>query len=190
MGRTILHLLRFNRQFATGVALLAVVAIFACLSFFSPYPPNDSFVVPPDLPPSWDYPMGTTSRGQDLFWLLSFAIRNTLLFGIVVAVLSRILALVIGLFLGGVWLFRNWQRVSQRGRGPKLNVLETRSLGGRHTLHVIGYEQERFLIAASPGGVNLVSHLPVAGEAELPATTKTSPTPSFAQALTQVLKGK
>ena len=23
-----------------------------CLSFFSPYPPNDSFVVPPDVPPS------------------------------------------------------------------------------------------------------------------------------------------
>jgi peptide/nickel transport system permease protein len=100
MGRTILHLLRFNRQFATGVALLVVVAGFSCLSFFSPYPPNDSFVVPPDVPPSWDYPMGTTSRGQDLFWLLSFAIRNTLLFGIVVAVLSRILALAIGLAAG------------------------------------------------------------------------------------------
>ena len=94
------RLLRFNRQFAAGIVLLAVVASLACLSFFSPYPPNDSFVVPPDLPPSWAYPMGTTSRGQDLFWLLSFAIRNTLLFGIVVAVLSRILALVIGLVAG------------------------------------------------------------------------------------------
>jgi len=100
MGRTILHLLRHNRQFATGVALLAMVAGFSCLSFFSPYPPNDSFVVPPDVPPSWDFPMGTTSRGQDLFWLLSFAIRNTLLFGLVVAVLSRILALLIGLVAG------------------------------------------------------------------------------------------
>ena len=100
------------------------------------------------------------------------------------------LALVIGLFLGGVWLFRNWQRVTQHGRGPKLNVLETRSLGGRHTLHVIGYEQERFLIAASPGGVNLVSHLPVAVETEACAAEKTSAAPSFAQALTQVLKGK
>ena len=51
---------------------------FACLSFFSPYPPNDSFVVPPDVPPSAEYWFGTTSRGQDLFWLLTFAIRNTL----------------------------------------------------------------------------------------------------------------
>src|SRR5947209_17050426 len=100
MWRTVRDLLQFNRQFATGVVLLAVVAIFACLSFFSPYPPNDSFVVPPDVPPSWGYWMGTTSRGQDLFWLLTFSIRNTLLFGIVVAVLSRILALVIGLVAG------------------------------------------------------------------------------------------
>ena len=64
-------LLRYNRQFASGVVLLAVVAGFSCLSFFSPYPPNDSFVVPPDLPPSWAHPFGTTSRGQDLFWLLT-----------------------------------------------------------------------------------------------------------------------
>src|SRR5580658_4760025 len=50
------------------------------------------------------------------------------------------LALVIGLFLGGVWLFKNWQRLAvQRGRAPKLNILETRSLGGRHAIFVVGY---------------------------------------------------
>ena len=105
MGRTVLRSPALQPPVRVGVVLLAVVAVFACLSFFSPYPPNDSFVVPPDLPPSWDYPIGTTSRGQDVFWLLTFAIRNTLLFGIVVAVLSRILALVIGLVAGysGGW---------------------------------------------------------------------------------------
>jgi len=100
MGRIFIDLLRFNRQFAVGLVLVAIVLGFALLSFFSPYPPNDSFVVPPDVPPSWAYPMGTTSRGQDLFWLLTFSIRNTLLFGITVAVLSRLLALVIGLVAG------------------------------------------------------------------------------------------
>jgi peptide/nickel transport system permease protein len=98
--RTMVDLLRFNRQFAAGVVLLAMVAAFALLSFFSPYPPNDSFVVPPDGPPSAEYWMGTTSRGQDLFWLLSFSIRNSLVFGITVAVLSRLLALLIGLVAG------------------------------------------------------------------------------------------
>jgi peptide/nickel transport system permease protein len=100
MGRVFIDLLRFNRQFAAGVVLLSAVALFALLSFFSPYPPNDSFVVPPDLPPSWSNLMGTTSRGQDLFWLLTFALRNTLVFGIVVAAISRLLALVIGLVAG------------------------------------------------------------------------------------------
>ena len=100
MGRTLIDLLRFNRQFAVGLVLVAIVLAFALLSFFSPYPPNDSFVVPPDVPPSWAYPMGTTSRGQDLFWLLTFSIRNTLLFGLTVALISRLLALVIGLVAG------------------------------------------------------------------------------------------
>src|SRR5438477_11881727 len=100
MARILLDLLRFNRQFAAGVILLGLVVVFAALSFFSPYPPNDSFVVPPDVPPSAEYWWGTTSRGQDLFWLLTFAIRNTLVFGIVVAVLSRLLALLIGLVAG------------------------------------------------------------------------------------------
>ena len=98
------------------------------------------------------------------------------------------LALVIGIFLGGVWLVKNWQRLAhQRGRAPKMSVLETRSLGGRHSLHVIGYEQERFLISASPGGVNLLSHLPPAVEA---GSSEKLPAPSFAQSLAQVLKGK
>jgi flagellar biogenesis protein FliO len=101
------------------------------------------------------------------------------------------LALVIGVFLGGAWLFKNWQRLAtQRGRAPKLNILETRSLGGRHSVSVIGYEQERFLIATSPNGVSLLSHLPNAVEDEAAAPEKNPPPPSFAQALAQVLKGK
>jgi flagellar biogenesis protein FliO len=99
--------------------------------------------------------------------------------------------LVIGLFLGAVWLFKNWQRVGGvRGRMPKLNVLETRSLGGRHAIYVVGYERERFLISSSPGGVNLLSHLPTAAESEADDLAKNSAPPSFAQALTQVLKSK
>lgn len=102
------------------------------------------------------------------------------------------LALVLGIFFGGVWLFRNWQRLTiQRGRAPKLNVIETRPLGGKHALYVIGYEQERFLLSASPTGVSLLTHLPAAEKdsAETTDTTTQAP-PSFAQALTKVLKGK
>jgi peptide/nickel transport system permease protein len=100
MSRVLRDLLRYNREFAIGIVLLAFVLLISAASFVSPYPPNDSFVVPPDLPPSWPYILGTTSRGQDVFWLLTFAIRNTLLFGFTVALLSRILSLVIGLVAG------------------------------------------------------------------------------------------
>jgi flagellar biogenesis protein FliO len=99
------------------------------------------------------------------------------------------LALVLGIFLGGVWLFRNWQRLTlHRGRAPKLNVIEARSLGGRHALYVVGYEQERFLVAASPTGINLLTHLQPAEPGENP---EAAPAPaSFAQALAQKLRGK
>jgi flagellar biogenesis protein FliO len=99
------------------------------------------------------------------------------------------LALVIGIFLGGVWLFKNWQRMAvQRGHAPKLNILETRSLGGRHAIYVIGYDQERFLVASSPGGVNLLSHLPAAAGGD--TTTPAGTPPTFTQALSQALKSK
>ena len=100
------------------------------------------------------------------------------------------LALVLGIFLAGVWLFRNWQRLAvRRGRAPKLNVLEIRSLGGRQSIYVVGYEQERFLLASSPAGVNFLTHLPSAGNEETSAS-EAKPQMPFSQALAQVLKGK
>ena len=105
MLRVVRDLLRYNGEFALGALLTAIVVAIAALSAFSPYNPLDTYVVPPDLPPSWAYPMGTTSRGQDTFWILTFAMRNTLLFGFAVAVLSRILSLLVGLlsgYLGGI----------------------------------------------------------------------------------------
>jgi peptide/nickel transport system permease protein len=100
MHRTLWDLLRTNKAFATGVTLIALVTAMALLSFASPYPPNDAYVVAPDVPPCWAFPLGTNSRGQDVFWQLTVAIRNTLAFGITVAVISRILSLTIGMIAG------------------------------------------------------------------------------------------
>ena len=100
------------------------------------------------------------------------------------------LALVLGIFLAGVWLFRNWQRLAVKGgRTPKLNVLEIRSLGGRQSIYVVGYEQERFLLASSPAGVNFLTHLPSAGNEET-GVPEAKPQMPFSRALAQVLKGK
>lgn len=71
------------------------------------------------------------------------------------------LLLVFAILFGGVWLMKNWQRLALRkGRAPKLRLLEAQSLGGRQGVYVLAYEQQRFLVAASPNGVSLLSHLP------------------------------
>ena len=88
-----------------------------------------------------------------------------------------------GLFFAGVWFYKNWQRVLWRTKGaPNLNVIEVRSLGGRHALYLVGYHQQRLLLAASPGGVQFITHLPDA-EAAPPSTAS----PSFARTLDDVV---
>src|SRR5688572_18630899 len=101
-------LLRYNLEFAIGMVLTGLVAAFACLSFFAPVDPTMIYLVIPDQPPSWQYWFGTNSRGQDMFWQLSFAFRNTLSFGITVALISRVISIAVGLaagYLGG-WVDR------------------------------------------------------------------------------------
>ena len=99
------------------------------------------------------------------------------------------LVVVIALFLASVWLFKNWQRLTLRnGTAPKLNVLEVRSLGQRQAIYVIGYEQQRMLLASSSAGVTLLSHLP--SSEEEPSIKTQTPKMSFAEAFQQVLARK
>ena len=100
------------------------------------------------------------------------------------------LAIVLAVFFAGVWLFRNGQRIAWRKTGaPKLAILETRALGNRFALYVVGYERQRLLIGSSPAGLNLLSELPPAAEAngEIAAPAES---PSFMLCLQQVLKRK
>ena len=97
------------------------------------------------------------------------------------------LALVIAIFLAAAWVFRNWHRLTaKKGCAPKLNVLEVKSLGHRHALYVVGYEQQRFLISSAPSGVSLLTHLPV-GDADAPAA---APLASFPETLLHALGRK
>jgi peptide/nickel transport system permease protein len=101
-------LIRYNVEFAIGVILVTIVVVFAGLSYFSPVDPTLIYMSAPDQPPSAQYWFGTNSRGQDLFWQLSAAFRNSLIFGITVAVLSRIISIAVGLASGyiGGWVDR------------------------------------------------------------------------------------
>ena len=101
-------LIRYNIEFTIGLVLVGVVVLFACLSFFSPVDPSLIYTTIPDQPPSAQFWFGTNSRGQDMFWQLSAAFRNSLTFGLTVAVLSRVISIAVGLtagYLGG-WVDR------------------------------------------------------------------------------------
>jgi peptide/nickel transport system permease protein len=106
MLRVLRDLLRYDGRFRLAVIFLSAVLIMTLLSFVSPYNPNRSFVVVMDAPPSAEFIFGTTSRGQDLFWWLTFAVRNSLFLGVVTAMISRVIAVLVGLTAGyqGGWL--------------------------------------------------------------------------------------
>lgn len=99
------------------------------------------------------------------------------------------LILVLGLFLGGVWGFRNWQRLAIRRHGaPRLRVLEARSLGHRHMLYLVGCEGQRLLLSASPTGVNLISELPgEVAESSTDNAAAVSVEPPFGRALRRAM---
>ena len=93
------------------------------------------------------------------------------------------LALVLAVFFGGVWFVKNWQRFGRfKGRTARLNILETRVLGNRHTLYVVGYDQQRMLVGTSPAGVVFISHL---SDEEAAGT---APSSDFAAALDHVVR--
>ena len=44
--------------------------------------------------------MGTNSKGQDVFWLMTFAVRNSLALAVFAAAISRVIAVTVGLAAG------------------------------------------------------------------------------------------
>ena len=89
-----------DRRFSLGAAVLFVLAGLALLSFFSPYDPTEWRVVPRDIPPSWEHLLGTNSMGQDVFWRITFAARNSLAMAVSASVISRAIAVTVGLVAG------------------------------------------------------------------------------------------
>lgn len=102
MFKILRDLLRYNHEFLFGTILILIILGLIAASFFSPYDENAIYLVMPDMPPSAEFWFGTTSRGQEVFWQIAASLRNTLLFGIIVAVISRLIALVVGLVSGYV----------------------------------------------------------------------------------------
>jgi peptide/nickel transport system permease protein len=93
-------LFRFSATFRWGALFLLIVLVLVGLSFVSPYDPFDRRVVPNNRPPSARFLLGTTSLGQDVFWLTTFAVRNSLIIAGLAVLIGRTIAVLIGTFAG------------------------------------------------------------------------------------------
>jgi flagellar biogenesis protein FliO len=103
------------------------------------------------------------------------------------------LVLVLSLFLGGVWAFKNWQRLAVQKGPAKLRIMEVRPLGNRQALYLVRCDQQRLLLAASPAGIHLLTHLPesVGPDTEEPERTEGQAAPvTFLQTLHRALLTK
>ncbi|MGI6149560.1 MAG: ABC transporter permease [Limnochordia bacterium] len=80
--------------------LLLLLAVSFVLPIFAPFDPVRWNVVPRNMPPGRGYLLGTTSLGQDVFWLLTVSIRNSLVIGFTVALFASVIGLVMGLVAG------------------------------------------------------------------------------------------
>jgi peptide/nickel transport system permease protein len=87
-------------RFTFAFFVLVNILILAILSFFSPYDPTLWHVVPRDLKPSTDHILGTDSNGQDVFWQATFAVRNSLIMSLLSALVSRVIAILVGMVAG------------------------------------------------------------------------------------------
>lgn len=97
--RILKDLFRDYRFFFSFIVLM-IVLIMAFLSLFSPYDPTLWNVVPRDLKPSAEYWLGTDSNGQDIFWQATFAVRNSLIISSIAALVSRVIAILVGMVAG------------------------------------------------------------------------------------------
>lgn len=101
-------LFKYDLRFRVAFVFLMIILIMSLLTVVSPHDPKKTFMVPQDMPPSWKHPFGTTSRGQDLFWWMTFAVRNSMILGVICAIVSRVIAIFVGMVAGyrGGWFDR------------------------------------------------------------------------------------
>jgi peptide/nickel transport system permease protein len=92
-----------------GAAIVALILVLGLvLPWLAPNNPLEWYKSPRNQPASWSYLLGTTNLGQDIFWLLTWALESSLLLGVVAAFFSTLIGVAAGLAAGynGGWLDR------------------------------------------------------------------------------------
>jgi len=95
-----------NIRLKSGMIITAFFFFLGFVVYYIPHVnPFTYNTYPSKLGPSLKHWLGTTSMGQDVFWLLIEAIHNSLLIGLIVACIGTVVGVFVGLlagFSGGV----------------------------------------------------------------------------------------
>jgi peptide/nickel transport system permease protein len=98
--------LNTNGRFKAGIIITIFFVILGFVVYYFPHiNPFNFNSYPESLKPSHDHWLGTTSMGQDVYWLVIEAIHNSLLIGLIVACIGTFVGVFVGLlagFSGGV----------------------------------------------------------------------------------------
>lgn len=98
-----LILMKTNRKFRVGFTLIVIVVALALISFLAPPQYIHWYSYPKSVPPQFtgiDLIFGTTANGRSVFWVFTNAIRNSLIIGMVTALIAPHIGLLIGIITG------------------------------------------------------------------------------------------
>ncbi len=101
--------LQLNLRLKLGIIILVIFTVGSfTLPFFTDVNPSQQGTYFKNLPASGQHLLGTNSQGQDIFWFLVYAIRNSLMLGVAVSICVTIIATLVGLSAGyiGGWYER------------------------------------------------------------------------------------
>ncbi len=90
-----------NFRLKAGIIITAFFFIIGFVVYFFPHVNPFTFnTYPNNLGASGEHWLGTTSVGQDVFWLLIEAVHNSLLIGLIVATIGTVVGVLVGLLAG------------------------------------------------------------------------------------------
>ena len=92
--------IRFKIGFI-AVAILLILAFIVTLFYTGPDITQFN-TFKKDLKPSWEHPLGTTSLGQDTFWMLLLSLKHSIEIGLMVAAIGGVVGVMYGLIAGFV----------------------------------------------------------------------------------------
>jgi len=101
--------MKMNNRLRIGLTILAIFVFGSLiLPFFNEVDPTKHGTYPKNMSISAEHLLGTTSLGQDTFWFLVYAIRNSLMLGVTVSIFTTFIAGSVGLLSGyiGGWTDR------------------------------------------------------------------------------------